>query len=87
MPRDDVRQPCLLGSQISPHKYPAVPTMNGEYEATVALKHPELSKGKGVPRGWPRTAQRLESITSWTYLARCWDVWVTLLPIAFLGEY
>ena len=68
-------------------KYPAIPIMSGEYEATVAVKRLEQPKGKGVPRDWPKTAQRLKHNTTWTYLARCWDVWVTLLPIVFLGEY
>ena len=68
-------------------KYPATPSMSGEYQAAVAVERPELPKEKGVPRGWLTTAQQLKHSTSWTYLARCWDVLVTLLPVLFLGEY
>lgn len=68
-------------------KYPAVPMMSGEHEATVAVNRLEPPKGRGEPRDWPKTAQRLKYITTWTYLARGWDFWVTLLPILFLGEY
>ena len=68
-------------------KHPEIPSMSDAYEAAVAVERLELPKGKGLPRGWPTTAQQLKHSTPWTYLARCWDVWVTLLPVPFLGEY
>ena len=67
--------------------YPEIPIMSGKYEAAIAVERLELPEERGAPGSWPKTAQQLRNSTTSTYLALCWDVGVTLLPTAFLGEY
>lgn len=73
----EVTAPKNNGRSSASHEYTMVNT--GE--------DPEIYRKKAAEKMWPTEPRRLKDFITFTCIALFWDVLVTPIPVAFLGEY
>lgn len=61
-------------------------TTHPKYRIVNTVKDPEISRKNDSERKWSTEPRPLKRFSTFTYTAICWDVLMTLLPVAFLGE-